>query len=325
MNLSFYYKRTCILLLSWPTASFATGSLSSASSLPSAFIPPSRRLHVKGQQQFDYRTYNVLSNGCLAKSKNIDNNDNYDGEAGTNKKVSIATPEKPVVVKAKLDFTFPSTADCDDLNTPPSLSKIQTSINSVKSGSDIRGTFVDHARVGSLLNVSSAIASMPKGSRIFTPFAAYCYGAAFAKLVQIRAGKGSAVQKSTLLANDLFPSYNNAGATTLESSGGNSNTMAVATTNICVGRDPRPSGIRIADAFCRGLESVDGVKAHYTNLASTPSMFAFCRSNLLDCDGGVMVRNTNSLSFVTAFLFTHYKKTNCKICTFLDKFYSNNQ
>lgn len=103
-------------------------------------------------------------------------------------------------------------------------------------------------------------------------------------MVQIRAGKGTAVQQSTSLANDLFP-------TTMGSNDHTSNdSSTIQTTNICVGRDPRPSGIRLADAFCRGLESVDGVKAHYTNLASTPSMFAFCRSRLLDCDGAAMVR-----------------------------------
>jgi len=37
------------------------------------------------------------------------------------------------------------------------------------------------------------------------------------------------------------------------------------------------------------VESVDGVQAKYTDLATTPSMFAFCRSNSLDCDAGVMV------------------------------------
>ena len=46
---------------------------------------------------------------------------------------------------------------------------------------------------------------------------------------------------------------------------------------ICLGRDPRLHGERLADAFARGAESVDGVKVLYTGLASTPSMFEFCR------------------------------------------------
>lgn len=106
-------------------------------------------------------------------------------------------------------------------------------------------------------------------------------------MVQIRAGKGAAVQQSASFANDLFPTAQNSAS---------SDVAALQTTNICVGRDPRPSGIRMADAFCRGVESVDGAKAHYTNLASTPSMFAFCRSHLVDCDGGVMVCFCNQLN-----------------------------
>ena len=44
--------------------------------------------------------------------------------------------------------------DCDDSNTPPSLSKIVRAMNSLKSGSDIRGTFTDHLTIGTILNVS---------------------------------------------------------------------------------------------------------------------------------------------------------------------------
>ena len=46
---------------------------------------------------------------------------------------------------------------------------------------------------------------------------------------------------------------------------------------ICIGRDPRPHGERLADAFARGAESVEGVRVVYTGLASTPSMYEFCR------------------------------------------------
>ncbi len=46
---------------------------------------------------------------------------------------------------------------------------------------------------------------------------------------------------------------------------------------ICVGRDPRPHGERLADTFARGAESVHGVRVLYTGLASTPSMYEFCR------------------------------------------------
>ena len=210
---------------------------------------------------------------------------------------------------------------CDDSNIPPSLQKIISSIHSIKSGSDIRGTFVDHSRVGSVLNVSTAISTTTSSStlRAITPFAAYCYGAAFAKMVQIRSGKGSAVLSSSSsssmssssldttmttsttttttatttpmakfiinTANNLFPTSD----VIISSSSSSSPLLELETTNICIGRDPRQSGIRLADAFCRGVESIQGVKVYYTDLASTPSMFAFCRSHSLDCDGGVMV------------------------------------
>jgi len=61
---------------------------------------------------------------------------------------------------------------------------------------------------------------------------------------------------------------------------------------ICVGRDPRVHGATLADAMCRGIESVKGVEAVYTGLASTPSMFDFCRTGTCDglkIDGSVMV------------------------------------
>ena len=45
---------------------------------------------------------------------------------------------------------------------------------------------------------------------------------------------------------------------------------------ICLGRDPRPHGERLADAFCRGAESA-GAMVMYTGLATTPSMYEFCR------------------------------------------------
>jgi len=59
------------------------------------------------------------------------------------------------------------------------------------------------------------------------------------------------------------------------------------TVQICIGVDPRPHGIRLADAFARGVESVDGVKAIYNGISSTPSMSHFCQADL--CDGGAMI------------------------------------
>jgi len=50
---------------------------------------------------------------------------------------------------------------------------------------------------------------------------------------------------------------------------------------ICIGRDPRLHGERLADAFARGAESVDGVtkpvRVLYTGVTTTPSMYEFCR------------------------------------------------
>ena len=106
-------------------------------------------------------------------------------------------------------------------------------------------------------------------------------------MVQIRSGKGSAVLSSD---DDLSLAFGSTStSSTVSSSTSTVSSSTMETTNICIGRDPRPSGIRLADAFCRGVESIHGVKAHYTDLATTPSMFAFCRSHRLDCDGGVMV------------------------------------
>lgn len=56
---------------------------------------------------------------------------------------------------------------------------------------------------------------------------------------------------------------------------------------ICIGRDPRPHGERLADAFSRGAESVDGVRVLYTDVASTPSMYEFVRAD--QCDAAVMI------------------------------------
>lgn len=189
-----------------------------------------------------------------------------------------------------------------DSNVPPSLAKITASIMALKSGSDIRGYYLDHAKVGSILNVSAAITKDEKDN-VLTPFAAYCFGVAFAKMVQIRSGKGTAVRSESEFESGIqnqlsnFESFVPTASSPFDalfpevasSSSSSFMEMEMETTNICIGRDPRPSGIRLADAFCRGVEDVPGVKAHYTDLATTPSMFAFCRSHLLDVDGGVMV------------------------------------
>lgn len=171
----------------------------------------------------------------------------------------------------------PFISDCDNTNTPPSLAKIVSSIHSIKSGSDIRGIFTDHKSIGSILNVSNV-----SNERCLTPFAAYCYGAAFGQMVQIRSGKGvvtsSPSTSSRSLVSTNFDHWVDETSFLNEKS---------SQTIICVGRDPRHSGTRLSDSFCRGVESVQGVVARYTGLASTPAMFEFCRSDM--CDGAVMV------------------------------------
>jgi len=56
---------------------------------------------------------------------------------------------------------------------------------------------------------------------------------------------------------------------------------------VCIGRDPRLHGERLADAFARGVESVDGVRVVYTDVANTPSMYEFVRAD--KCDAAVMI------------------------------------
>jgi len=132
--------------------------------------------------------------------------------------------------------------DCDDGNTPPSMAVIINSIRDLQSGSDIRGQYVSHLPVGSILNIAHSITSREAGSPpALTPFAAYCLGHAFAKMVvkQIPTDKDEVT--------------------------------------ICLGTDPREHGMRLADAFSRGAESVEGTKVIFTGLASTPAMFEFCR------------------------------------------------
>ena len=144
-------------------------------------------------------------------------------------------------------FLFRPT-DIDDTNTPPSFHKFAEQLNQLKSGSDLRGAFCDHLRVGSIFNVLHATdqSTLPP----LTPLAAYCFGSSFAEMI-----------KSQLPNKDEI--------------------------KICIGVDPRPHGVRLADSFARGVESVDGAKAVYNGLATTPSMSHFCKADL--CDGGVMI------------------------------------
>ena len=149
-------------------------------------------------------------------------------------------------------------SDADDVNTPPSLSIVLKSIDGLANGSDIRGKFVDHARVGSFANVAHAISAAGiAGPTALTPFAAHCLGHGFATLLRERFS--AVTTGSTLTATDKI--------------------------RICIGSDPRPHGVRLADAFARGCG--EGVEVVYTGIATTPSMMDFCRTDL--CDAAIIL------------------------------------
>ena len=148
-------------------------------------------------------------------------------------------------------------SDCDDINTPPSLSKIIDSLHNIQSGSDIRGVFINHPSRGCILNVSQAITSSGQ-EKALTPFAAYCYGKAFAQMVQIRCGKGIASstgewkQESSLFLDvDVWEPFSTHAKLDHEDDILDEDSSLFGKTVICVGRDPRLSGIALTDALCR--------------------------------------------------------------------------
>ena len=138
-------------------------------------------------------------------------------------------------------------SDADDVNTPPSLSIALKSIDGLANGSDIRGKFVDHPRVGSFASVAHAISNAGAGATPLTPLAAHCLGYGFSTMLKERFTEKDRIR-------------------------------------ICIGTDPRPHGVRLADAFARGCE---GVEVVYTGIATTPSMMDFCRTNL--CDAAIIL------------------------------------
>ncbi|KAL9182244.1 hypothetical protein ACHAXT_012896 [Thalassiosira profunda] len=208
-----------------------------------------------------------IRRGCTVRSQQLSS------ITSTRLRVS-STPNgvKPSSAPAKADFAAadfdPSLnpTEIDASNTPPSLQTILTSLAELKSGSDLRGTFAAHnSSGGTIANVSHLIRRLKEdtGAIALTPFAAHCFGAAFAQW---------------LLQTDVPEE-----ATGRPGRHGNALT-------ICIGRDPRKHGERLADAFARGAESVDGerpVRAVYTGVATTPSMYEFVRAD--KCDAAVMV------------------------------------
>jgi len=156
-----------------------------------------------------------------------------------------------------------SHSECDDNNQPPSLRTIIGNIQELTSqGSDIRGRFVDHPRLGRISQVAKVIEQNTQGGvPALTPFTAFCLGNAFAKIVLDQ--KQQPDQDDTTAA-------------------------ATTTTTIALGRDPRIHGAILCDSFARGAAIAHpNIRVVYTGLATSPSMFHFCRAGM--CDGAVMV------------------------------------
>ena len=167
---------------------------------------------------------------------------------------STSVPSKAHAVPAFLTKTF--NTECDDVNRPPSLNTLLRSLQQLtSSGSDIRGRFVDHPRLGSIASVAHAIGRLPPGSQPpLTPLAAHCFGHALAQQL-------------------------------LEHSGDDDHN----TIEIVIGQDPRLHGMRLADALARGAESANPtrIRVLYTGLATTPACASFLK--LHGCQAAVMV------------------------------------
>jgi phosphomannomutase len=137
-------------------------------------------------------------------------------------------------------------SECDNSNTPPSLGIILRSLQYLfqKNKSDLRGRYVSHPTHGTMLAVSHALkkhqaASGGKNNNdqpILTPFFAYCIGHAIGQLHQ-----GVGQNKKVTLA---------------------------------IGRDPRPHGTALADAFARGATAA-GLHVIDLGLATTPACAAY--------------------------------------------------
>ena len=157
---------------------------------------------------------------------------------------SNASPPKSKSSDAFIFRNFAAT-ECDDNNSPPSLKTILSNIQQLTSqGSDIRGRFVDHPRLGRISQAARAI-DENSGVPALTPFVAFCLGHAYAKIV-------------------------------LEQAQNNDSDGEVVT--IALGRDPRQHGPILCDAFGRGAQSADeNIRVVYTGIATSPSMFHFCR------------------------------------------------
>jgi phosphomannomutase len=166
--------------------------------------------------------------------------------------------------------------ECDNVNRPPSLNILLRSIQSLSSqGSDIRGRFVDHARLGSISAVAHDIGrqQLLEGGATYpslTPLAAHCFGYALADML--------IEQKQQREQDDNDD----------DDDGDDDTTITIA-----LGQDPRTHGMRLIDALARGAESRlpdgSGMRVVYTGIATTPACAAFCGRLLHKADAAVMV------------------------------------
>lgn len=197
----------------------------------------------------------IINNAIL--SHNINNN-NIHHLASSTESSSVAhhlssTDNEPA---ASSNNPTPSTTV---ENTPPNLQTILNSLSDLKSGSDLRGSFLSHRNSGgTIANIYHEVKSFKErtGGVALTPFAGHLFGAAFAHWSLLQHANAYAVNEE----GDF---------------------------TVCIGRDPRLHGERLADAFARGVESVDGVRVVYTDVANTPSMYEFVRAD--KCDAAVMI------------------------------------
>lgn len=101
---------------------------------------------------------------------------------------SLGSFDKPVSDESSLSsdnfLTKYFISECDNLNSPPSLGLILKSFDNLGSGSDVRGQFVDHPRLGNPRVVASAIDMSTSSLSALTPFAAHCLGFAFASMLK---------------------------------------------------------------------------------------------------------------------------------------------
>jgi hypothetical protein len=182
------------------------------------------------------------------------NNDNNNDKSSSSTTTSSSNEQQP---QQQQDDSFlfrhfnnnalvDGSSDIDDNNCSPSLKVILNNIRQLThQGSDIRGRFIDHPRVGRISHVSKAMEQQKEdGIPALTPFVAFCLGHAFGRLV---------LDQTT--------------------------TTTTTTTTIAIGRDPRPHGTILCDAFARGIQTVNDnkIRVVYTGIATTPSMFHFCR------------------------------------------------